>query len=68
MQNDPGGTIEVIIGIIFLLLFIFPYFRIFQRTGHSGWWAILIVVPLVNIIMLWVFAYIRWPALDEARK
>jgi hypothetical protein len=35
------------------------------KAGFSPWWAVLAIVPLVNIIMLWVFAYAKWPALPE---
>ena len=39
----------------------FPVARILRRLGFSGWWAILWIVPLVNLIALWVFAYRPWP-------
>jgi hypothetical protein len=25
-----------------------------------------VLVPLVNLVALWVFAYVRWPAVDGA--
>jgi hypothetical protein len=66
MDHDQAATVIGAIAIVFVvLLILFPYFRIFQRTGHSGWWAILMVVPGINIIMLWVFAFVRWPAIDR---
>lgn len=53
---------------LFALLFWFilvgiPIIRILTKAGHSGWWVLLILVPLVNLIALWVFAFTRWPAL-----
>jgi uncharacterized membrane protein YhaH (DUF805 family) len=51
--------------LVFAVLTIFPFFRIFQRAGRSGWWAILIFIPILNIIVLWVFALARWPALSK---
>jgi uncharacterized membrane protein YhaH (DUF805 family) len=48
-----------------LLLVVVPYWRLWQRTGHSGWWGLLMVVPLVNIISLWVLAFKDWPALRD---
>jgi hypothetical protein len=42
-----------------------PCLRIVRRVGYSGWWALLIIVPGVNIIALWALAFIRWPALDR---
>jgi uncharacterized membrane protein YhaH (DUF805 family) len=37
--------------------------RILKKAGYSGWWSVLMVVPLVNIVMVWVFAFADWPAL-----
>jgi len=45
-----------------LALFGFPMVRILRRMGFSGWWTILAVIPWVNVIGLWVIAFIRWPA------
>jgi hypothetical protein len=38
-----------------------PVGMVLKRTGHSPGWCVLIFVPLVNLIMLWVFAFKRWP-------
>jgi uncharacterized membrane protein YhaH (DUF805 family) len=40
--------------------------RVLKRAGYSPWWALLVLVPLVNLVALWVFAYVRWPAIDGA--
>ena len=37
--------------------------RILRRAGYSGWWSLLMLTPLVNIAMIWVFAFSDWPAL-----
>lgn len=39
--------------------------RVIGRAGYSPWWALLVLVPLVNLVALWVFAYARWPAIDD---
>jgi len=36
--------------------------RIVQRAGFSGWWALIILVPVANMVALWYFAFTRWPA------
>jgi uncharacterized membrane protein YhaH (DUF805 family) len=53
------GTIAV------FLIIIVPSARILRRTGHSGWWCLLIFVPMVNMLALWIFAYASWPAVDR---
>jgi uncharacterized membrane protein YhaH (DUF805 family) len=42
-------------------IWIIPAIKIIQKAGYSGWWVLLAFVPLVNIIMLWVFAFADWP-------
>jgi hypothetical protein len=49
--------------IALLVLVVVPYWKLWQRTGHSGWWALLMLVPLANLISLWVLAFKEWPAL-----
>ncbi len=50
--------------IIFAVIAV-PVVKILHRTGRSGWWCLLFFVPLVNLIGLWVFAFTRWPAVDD---
>jgi uncharacterized membrane protein YhaH (DUF805 family) len=38
--------------------------RVLRRAGYSPWWVLLVLVPLVNLVALWMFAYMRWPAID----
>jgi hypothetical protein len=49
--------------IIFLAIFAIaapPYWTL-QKAGWSGWWCFIFVVPIANLIFLWVFAFARWP-------
>ena len=50
---------------VFLALLVIPFWKIWQRTGHSGAWGLLALVPLANLVALWVLAFKRWPALGE---
>ena len=36
------------------------------KAGFSPWWVLFAVVPIVNIVMLWVFAYAKWPAFPDS--
>lgn len=42
--------------------FLYPIGRILGRIGLSPFWSVLAVVPLVNLIGLWVLAFADWPA------
>lgn len=50
--------------LILMALFLVPVWRILKRTGHSGWWSLIIFIPLVNLIGFWLLAYVKWPAVD----
>jgi hypothetical protein len=60
------GMRELVI-VVAVAAIIWPYCRVVSRAGYSPWLGLLIIVPLVNVIALWVFAYVRWPALPEAK-
>ena len=51
--------------IFFGLLILWPVARIIGRAGFSPVWCILMLVPLLNWIAVWVFAYAKWPALQK---
>jgi hypothetical protein len=60
-------TVPFVVPLLILVVFGVPIARILRRAGHSRWWTILAFVPLLNLIGLWVFAFARWPSLDNAR-
>lgn len=62
------GPIELVFSVIGIMLTILPIWRILSRTGHSGAWALLAFVPVVNWVALYVFAFSRWPAVDDRRS
>jgi len=65
MHGGYGGGGGLVFLIVYVLVICIPVARILSRVGYSGWWALLAVVPPVNVIMLWVFAYADWPNLAK---
>jgi len=58
------GTLSIwhwLIVLFILASYIVPVWRILTKAGYSGLWCILGFIPLLNVIMLWVFAFSRWP-------
>ena len=41
---------------------------ILRKAGFDGWWVLVLLIPVVNIIMIWVFAFTRWPTLPADIK
>jgi hypothetical protein len=57
----------VVIMVVGLIIIIWPYWKIFTKAGYSGALGILMVVPLINFIMVFYFAFAEWPVLKELR-
>jgi hypothetical protein len=58
-----GISIAQLITILLIILVSLFIFRpIAKKAGYSGWWALAMLIPLVNIIIIWVFAFSKWPA------
>jgi hypothetical protein len=58
-----GPSIAQLITILLIILVPLFIFRpIAKKAGYSGWWALAMLIPLVNIIIIWVFAFSKWPA------
>ncbi|WP_323118131.1 DUF805 domain-containing protein [Burkholderia alba] len=63
MEHLSG--VHWIITVAIVALVIYPYVRIIRHAGFSGWWILTAFVPVLNFIMLWVFAFVKWPAVDR---
>ncbi|MDC8756436.1 hypothetical protein [Janthinobacterium fluminis] len=58
------GSFSIWHWFIFMLTLAVPallFSRIATKAGYPGWWALLGLVPVVNVVALWVFAYSDWP-------
>jgi hypothetical protein len=51
--------------ILILVLNAIPISKILSRVGLNKWWTIAFLVPFLNIVALWIFAYAHWPTLDR---
>jgi hypothetical protein len=49
------------VGLIGIVLMIIPAWKIVSKAGYNGAWSLLLLIPLVNIIMTYVFAFNIWP-------
>ena len=71
MQNT--STTPGMIGVLFMLIFVaaivclvlFIWGSIFRKAGYSFWMALLMLIPLVNLVWLLVFAFSTWPIQRE---
>jgi hypothetical protein len=35
--------------------------KVLNKAGFSRVWVLLAFIPILNIIFLWIFAFVRWP-------
>jgi hypothetical protein len=47
------------------VFFVVPFWRIAKRTGFKPAFAFIALVPGGIIVLLWVIAFAKWPALKE---
>ncbi|PWC55114.1 hypothetical protein [Azospirillum sp. TSO22-1] len=56
---DPGLVLFV-----FNVLAVWPLARICRRAGFAPWWAFLVFVPVVGLLLVWGMLTVRrWPVL-----
>ena len=48
------------------LLFVPPYWKIFGRSDWHPASSFLMVIPFVNLVLLWLVAFKKWPRDDFA--
>ena len=56
-----GGVVYLIL----LVFYIWAVVRIIHRSGYSGWWILIGLVPVLNVIMFFVFAFKKSPTERE---
>ena len=54
-----------LLAILVLPVLIVPYWKIFSKAGFSGWLALLMILPLANLIVLYVVAFSEWKPLQR---
>ena len=61
------GLIYAIVVLVMIAFYVFVAYMIVNRAGYNPWLSLLILVPLVNFVMLLIFAFSEWPVQKENR-
>ena len=69
MDFDQWGPLFAL-GMGFFILFclsvaVFVWYKIIGRTGYTAWLALLMIVPLANLVLTLVLAFSEWPIQRE---
>jgi hypothetical protein len=63
-MDFPGmgfGVTHWVVFVAFVAAVLYPVGRILDRIGFSPFWSVVSLIPLVNLIALWVLAFSEWP-------
>ncbi|MGB3277655.1 MAG: hypothetical protein WBA92_00530 [Pseudorhodobacter sp.] len=64
MMSNMGFSGLLMI-VVYAAVVVVPFYQLWKRTGHNGWLSLLMLIPLVNLVMLYVLAFKQWPALPD---
>lgn len=62
MYGNPMWAGHWLWMLIVAIVVVVPVWRICQRVGYPGWFGVLILIPIVNLVLLYVLAFSEWPA------
>lgn len=71
--SQGGGALAgaaVVLLVVYLALIVISIVaavKVVSKAGYSGWWVLVSVIPVVNFVMILVFAFSDWPVLREVR-
>jgi hypothetical protein len=60
--------IVIVLFALIIWAFVAVFGRVANRAGYSRWWLVTLFVPILNLIMLWVFAFASWPVFNARRQ
>jgi hypothetical protein len=63
------GAFSIWHWLVFVVFFgigwLIPAWMIVKKAGYSPAWALFGFIPIANLLLLWVFAFARWPSLQN---
>ena len=60
----PDWIAHLIVG-IFIFCLVSCSGIILTRTGRNPYYALLLLIPVVQVIAIWMFAYSMWPGVKK---
>jgi hypothetical protein len=53
--------------LIFVAILVIPMWFIWKKAGFSPWFSLLTILPVVNLVMLYVLAFSEWRVVPAAQ-
>lgn len=51
----------------FTIFFVIPFWKLLTRVGFKPLFALVVLVPGGILVLIWVVAFVKWPAFDEEK-
>jgi len=64
MLSAKNGVAELL-ALTLLIAVVAGWWRILRRVGYPGFLSLLLLVPIVNVVVFLLFAYLPWPIEDQ---
>lgn len=69
--RTESSAIFVALVVLYAVIFaaaLVAFGAILRKAGYPGWWALVGLVPVLNIVLFFVFAFTEWPVLRQRRS
>jgi hypothetical protein len=63
-MTDFGPTHWLFFAVMVAVI-LYPIGRILKRIGMSPFWSVVALIPLGNLVGLWVLAFVDWPSGED---
>ena len=65
--SGAGGLLAglLVVYLVIAVVGIIAAVKVVTKAGYSGWWVLITFVPLVGIVFVLIFAFSKWPVLQE---
>ena len=64
----PGPLELLIVAVMFALtvvVTVVPFWMICTKAGFPGWYSLAVLLPVLNVVLLFYLAFAEWPALSR---
>ncbi|SDT87926.1 hypothetical protein [Halopseudomonas salegens] len=61
MMGHSMGAGHFLWMLVIAIALVIPAWRLCQRIGYPGWIGILVLIPILNLALLYFIAFSHWP-------